>query len=238
MDEVSKPAGQTTLITEIPDDKQATRGWKLHIDGTLVDRVKKVTLHNPKFGTLTYGSAQGGAYDVWEFHEIGGGGSVIVPYTGIDEKWHVGLVEQNRPNQGGKVLNLPRGFIQPGERHFKAAERELVEETSYAGVPEPLPGLPVNPNSAFFNTTGEGEGVKFFGIKIDRKYLELVDGLWRFKKGALVPTSSDAAQAKAAEGILGVRFVTLDEAMGVGDMFTVAGVGRLLASKLTKYKSM
>jgi ADP-ribose pyrophosphatase YjhB (NUDIX family) len=222
-----------TLITNIPDEKQAKRGWTVKVNDVPLERVTKIELHNPNFGTLAYGQTVPG-YDGWSFHELGGGGAVVLPYACIDQQWYVGLVEQNRHNQGGKVLNAPRGFLNPGESHFKAASRELAEEMSLRGAPELLPGQGVNPNSAFFETAQPGEGVKFYAMKVSASALEQVDGVWRFKKGALAAESADTKAQKVAEQILGACFVPLKDATSVGDMFTVAGVGRLITALLLK----
>lgn len=221
-----------SLISSIPSDKQERRGWSVSVNGTPVNSVTEITIENPKFGLLKYGLTPGG-YDGWSFHEVGGGGVVIVPYVRIDGVLHVGLVEQMRHNQGGRVLNLPRGFVDPNEPALLAASRELLEETEYEGKPFVLEGEAMNANSAFFETTEEGEGVKFFAIEVPPEALERINDRWAFKKDALIPATDESNMRKTAELILGVRFLPAKEAMKLADMFTVAGVGRLLAQQST-----
>ena len=223
----------TTLISNIPAEKQAKRGWKVEIDGKPVGHVEKISITHPSFGELAYGLTPPG-YDGWSFCEHGGGGAVIVPYCITRGRLFIGLVEQQRHNQGGKVLNVPRGFLSPGETHFQAAAREFTEETSLAVVPSSvtaLSGVPLNPNSAFFETAGEGDGVKCYAVNVDESLLCAAESSGRlaFRAGVL---KADAAskQAKLAEQILGCVFVPVADAARVGDMFTVAVVARLAAS--------
>jgi hypothetical protein len=103
------------------------RSWRLTIDGR-VEQVASLSLEDPRFGTLSYGMSEQG-YNTWSFHENGGGGVVTVPFTFREGGLLVGVVEQLRPNQGGSVLNVPRGFLDPDEESAHAAARELSEET-------------------------------------------------------------------------------------------------------------
>lgn len=221
-----------TLVEDIRPDKQGERGWRLTVNGGTISDVKHFCLANPQFGRIEYGAAPGGAYDTWAFHEIGGGGSVTLPYALLEDDLYVGVVEQNRPNQGGKVFNVPRGFLASGESHFRAAEREFAEEV---GLVEPftveeLPGLPGNPNSAFFDTRGDGEGVKFFGVRIPGTCLESVSEArrYRLRKG-MVSTDPASKAARVAEQILDTVFMPWIEVVQLSDMFSVAGAARLKA---------
>lgn len=143
---------------------------------------------------------------------------------------YVGLVEQNRYNQGGNVWNAPRGFLDPGETHFDAAIRELSEETGY--IPSPtnrvryLDGNPLNPNSTFFDTSKKGEGVRFYAIEVMTDEID-IDNLC-FKSEVLKPMT------KTAELITRCKFFPWRKATQVGDMFTVASIARLLAIRLIK----
>lgn len=218
----------TSLIAPIPLDKQDKRGWSVTLNGEHVPQVQSLCISNPKFGAVNYGNTPPG-YDGWSFHEIGGGGSVIVPYASINKELWIGVLEQARHNQGGKVLNVPRGFIDPGESHFEAAHREFVEETGAdpgSARVTPLPGESMNPNSAFFETPGEGEGVKCFAVQFHSRQLEPSDGSYVFRKGVIKATRAKTA----AEQILGCRFIPYAKALQLGDMFTVAAVGRLIGS--------
>ena len=226
----------TTLIQKVPVEKNAKRGWKVEIDGKPVDQVEKISITHPNFGELAYGMTPGG-YDGWAFRENGGGGAVIVPYCIIHEMLRVGLVEQQRHNQGGKVLNVPRGFLSPGETHFQAAAREFTEETSLSVAPNEivaLEGTPFNSNSAFFETVVEGDGVKCYAIKVDESLLQRASdsdfGASRMFKPGVLKADPASQKAKLAEQILGCVFIPARDATLQGDMFTAAVVARLAAS--------
>ncbi|MFA5946951.1 MAG: NUDIX domain-containing protein [Patescibacteria group bacterium] len=216
-----------TLIRPIVDGVNV--GWKAkgHLrDGTEADlsQLAYMELTNPKYGTLAYGKNPGGNFDSWAFHENGGGGAVIVPYATVDGNLLIGVVEQDRPNQGGKVLNVPRGFLKPGEPHWVGAERELAEEVGkFVGSLRLLPGKPTNPNSAFFETVQVDEGVKFSTVEVSPGLLVTKNGLVKFRKSAVTVDKEN----RAAEQITGCHFIPALEAIMLGDMFTVAGVGRL-----------
>src|SRR5215212_8284809 len=112
----------STLITAIPDEEQSRRRWRVELNGQTVDVVYQLVVHNEDFGTWAYGLTPGG-YDGWSFHARGGGGVVILPFAQLSQSLVVGVVDQHRHNQGGKVLNAPRGFLQIGETHDQAAPR-------------------------------------------------------------------------------------------------------------------
>lgn len=221
-----------TLIKGIPDELQEKRGWKVYLNGEEVLKVNSVKIVNPKFGELNYGLTPGG-YDAWSFREVAGGGVVTIPFSIIDGDIYVGLVEQMRHNQGGKIWNVARGFLNPGETNFQALIREYEEEVRYAGPDKrikPLEGENMNPNSAFFETPEKTDGVKFFSLEVLPSQLELdIElGAYRFKAGLLQPTN------RQAELIYNSRFFSWRTAVQVGDMFTIAAVGRLLAAQLVR----
>ncbi len=217
-----------SLTQPLPADRRHARDWQLHVDGVAVERVGSLVLDHPRIGTLTYGrTAQG--HDGWTFHEEGGGGSVILPHATLDGALHVGLVRQRRPNQGGEVWNAPRGFLDPGEDRRLGAVRELVEEVGLhpeASSVLALPGEPANPNSTFFETWGEGEGVTFFAVAVTADLLSRDHGAWGFTAGALDP---EAERSRTAEAISTARFFPWWEAATMGDLFTNGAVARLLA---------
>ncbi len=230
---------ENTLLLAIPEEKQPKRGWGLFVNGHLVQSpITSVQLVNGRFGTFTYGLDPAG-YDRWGFREIGGGGSVIVPYAvAAGNQVLVGVVLQNRPGQGGKVWNVPRGFLAPEESHFEAAKREAGEEFDGAerGQVIELRGEPTNPNSTFFETCfehqGRPAGVRLFASRFGYKDLEYAAELngWRVRPGLY--TAADPKN-KLAEQILGSRFIPWTEAVQLGDLFTVAAVGRLMGSIAT-----
>src|SRR3989344_1136046 len=139
------------VLTTIAAENQTKRGWKLELNGEPVENVSGLRLHNDRFGTLEYGATPAG-YDSWCFEEVGGGGSVIVPYF-VDPSGmiYIGLVTQDRYTMGGKVENLPRGFLKGEETHFQAAQREADEEFRFNladRFSELFPQTPTNWNSA------------------------------------------------------------------------------------------
>lgn len=215
-----------TLMKEIPENMQEKRGWEVEIDDVVLEKVKKISLFNPNIGLLVYGMTPGG-YDGWSFHENGGGGAITIPYTVINGKLYVGMIEQERHNQGGKVWNVPRGFIDPGETHFKAMQREFQEEVGLFPdrMVKNLKGELLNPNSAFFETPLSNEGGKFFAMEIDP------DQLTKYKDTDSYSFNGDVLEpvSKIAELIFGSRFFPWREATRVGDMYTCGIISRLLA---------
>ena len=214
-----------TLIRPISD--QSERRWTVTLDGLPVQHVTLLKIEHPRFGTLAYGVTPTG-YDGWSFHEVGGGGAVVVPFVILDGDVYVAVVKQVRHNQGGPVWNVPRGFIEPGENHANAARRELVEETGYQRGPmnlEALEGDPANPNSAFFETSNPEEGVKFFALEAPAADVQHAGEEIVFQSRALSPDTAP----RYAEMIAEARFIHWTSAARLGDMFTVAAVSRLLA---------
>lgn len=215
-----------TYLLEIPAEKQGKRGWSVELNGQKIDEVSQLVLANPKFGQLTYGLHPAG-YDVWGFREIGGGGSVIVPFVKIENEIYIGLIQQRRDTQGGLVWNVPRGFLTPGETHFVAATREVAEELG--GIPKYDPflldGAPVNSNSAFFETWRKDEGTRCFGLQF---FPQDFDSDRRLRDSAITP-NPELETAKLAEQIMGSKFVHWSEAAQVEDGFSAIGVARLLA---------
>ncbi len=226
----------SSLTRPIPEDKKASRGWRIFLNGEIQPDVFHLVIDHPSFGTLTYGLAAGG-HDGWSFHEHGGGGAVILPFCLVDDELFVGLVEQDRPLQGGPVLNAPRGFLDPNERHAVGAQRELFEEM---GLEAPkssliaLPGAPANPNSTFFETAGPEEGVRFFALEIPRSAVTQQNpDRYGFKSG-VIAQDGEARQHRLAEKIGKAAFLPWYQAAMVGDMITNAAVARLLAARRTE----
>lgn len=70
--------------------------------------------------------------------------AIVFPLTDTDE---VVLVRQYRPAIGRVELGLPAGLVEEGEEPEKAARRELLEETGYAGGEwEPLGAVASSPS--------------------------------------------------------------------------------------------
>lgn len=218
-----------TRNTPVPDEAQSRRSWRVFVDGSELLRVREVAIDHPRLGTLHYGWTPNG-YDGWSFHEEGGGGAVTLPFVRWQGRIFVGLVEQSRPYQGGLVLNAPRGFLDPGERHSEAAARELHEETGMStslGRLVALPGDPANPNSTFFETWGDREGCRFFALEMSPQGFSTDGAELRLAESML--DAPAVARAKVEEQILRARFVPWVRAAQVGDMFTNTAVARLIA---------
>jgi len=206
-------------------DEGIRHGWKLLVDGQPVEVNEMAVLVNDRLGTLIYGKSPSGEYDQWAFHEVGGGGSVIIPYSMIDNQLFIGVVTQTRPLQSGEpVANVPRGFMDPDKSHFQAASSELAEEMGLDIPVIDLGGEGGNPNNAFFETWGENEGVNFWAVKVPADKLVAGEGEYGFKPGVVKPVEGD----KMAERILGSKFIPLAEAGKLGDMMTTSAVTRLL----------
>ncbi|MFZ5364611.1 MAG: NUDIX domain-containing protein [Patescibacteria group bacterium] len=218
-----------TLIKDLPENIPPEKRWKVFIDGKEVENACRIRIFNERFGELNYGLSPVGQFAQWAFHEIGGGGSVNVPYAIVDGILLIGVLPENRPFQGGMVENLPRGFLDPGENHFETAVRETLEEVGVdvSGRIRELSGKPVNPNSAFFETAAQGEGGMFFSVRFYDE--ELVEG----EEIRLDPSVVRAATMQA-EKMMTVRFIPWIEAVKLGDMFTLAGIGRLLGQLAEK----
>ena len=214
-------------LDPVPDG--AARGWRLHVDGSpIATPASTMKLWHEKMGIrVDYGFK---GYDRPVIKEAGGGGSVTIPYhVAPDGHLYIGVVREQRDLMGGMVWNAPRGFMNPGEQHFQTAVREYTEETGHH-VPEQrireLKGLPTNPNSAFFDTSGENEGVRFYAIKILQDELCAIDDDTQNPQYVFNPAQLEAVSA-VAKKIMGTTFIPVEDALQLADQFTVAGVGRL-----------
>ena len=223
------------LITPsiVPMSEGATWIWRLYINGKPVDmsNVRHVALKS-QFGVINFGADEKLGYNSVAFEETGRGGAIIVPFVCLNgrqvvrpdqphDSLLVGVIEQYRNKQGGMVLNVPRGFVQEGEEHDETATRELVEETGFQGRPFLLPGHPLNPNSAFFETGADG-GCKVYGFCLTADQVE-IDITW-----VVFPITDELPADKTGELIGKCRFIPIAEALRLGDMFSVAGAARLL----------
>lgn len=223
-------------VTPITEAEQSKRGWKVELNGKTVSQVRSLRVVQERMGiSLEYGKTPAG-YDGLSLEETGGGGAVIVPFVNIAGEVYVGLVEENRPFAGGIVLNVPRGFLTPGETHFQTAKRELTEETGYQPVEERivlLSGEPMNPNSTFFVTQTPDKGVKPYKVGIDEREVKLATDsedptgkVYEFNQDVLRSVS------RTGERVMKSKFYHWTKALRVRDMFTVAAVGRLIQEEI------
>lgn len=223
---------------ESTPEAQEKRGWNLEVNGEPVDNVTSMRLAHPAMGVdLEYGARPEG-YDGFVIHEPGGGGAVTIPYMIHPEegKIYVGLVREFRGPAGGFVLNVPRGFLDPGETHDVAAAREVKEETGLDVLTDRMISLSsgLNPNSTFFDTSretqdGDPEGAHIYGLPVKPEEVEAVmaeDGskYYQFRPDIREQADGD----KPAERIMGSMFVPMDVARRSADMYTRAAAGDLM----------
>jgi hypothetical protein len=233
--EVSTQPEPPKNVAPVREDEQQTRGWSLKVNGVEVPGVSFVELVQSKMGTRAeYGKTEAG-HDGLAIEETGGGGSVIVPYYIMDGELYVGGVEENRPNSGGKVWNVPRGFLDPGMTHFAMAQQELAEEAGFVPIEKrirELRGAPMNPNSTYFVAKGPDKGVRAFVVAVQPSEVSAVQAsddpqerVFGFNPDVLRPVSP------TGEKVMKSRFIHWTKALGEKDMFGVAATGRLVAEQ-------
>jgi len=222
-------------LSEIPEELEEGKRWKVKVDGEIVPNAEKVEISNEKYGILEYGLHPNN-YGTWTFHENGGGGAATILYTidPVSGKIYIGMIEASRPTlDEGKVWEIPRGFINLGETHKQAAERETEEEVGYSGESISLADE-VNMNSAFFNTSIRGEGVSFFTMQVDfsdlvrEHYTHPLDEM--LTTGNLIFSNSVVESVKGndeAEKIFGSKFFPITNIPDKRDGFTASALGYL-----------
>lgn len=233
------------LIRPILAEEQEKRGWKVEVNGVLVPDVSSVRLVNEKMALEVQYGMRAEGYDGVLKHEPSGGGSVLVPFVVWEGELEIGLLQEERKTQGGIVLNLPRGALDPGETHFETAVREMREETGVSVRANRVKDLgedarPGNPNSADYDTSREGEGIHFYAIEfypaeLTKVYHSLHIDLSMFAEGVL-QLSQDAITPtnKSAERIFSCSFYPWNIAACVADQFSNSGISRLLAYLASK----
>ena len=214
------------LVTSIPDGDQ--RGWTVKINGAPV-AASHVRISNPRFGDLSWGQRPEGSVG-WMWEEIGGGGHGIVPWCLAGGSLSIGMVKQERDAMPtGWTWNIPRGFLDPGSTHLEGAQNEMAEETGYSAPKERFLQLerePANPNSTFFDTS-RGGGFVFFGFQVLPYEVVSCDdppNTRRFRDDSI------RAKTNMGERILTCRFFPWRVVATTGDMFSNAGVARLVAT--------
>jgi hypothetical protein len=217
------------------EDSQAKRDWRVLVnDKELETPVASVRLINDKMGReVIYGWRPEG-FDGVMMHEPGGGGAVTIPWLRVQNddgstQIFIGLTKEHRGPVGGTILNVPRGFIDPGADHLSTAHEETREETGHAGTDRLMQlGVPLNANSDAYNTSGvaddgQPEGVRLYALEVTPGEVERVGEAYRF-----IPEIRERVGSKSHERIYGTVFVPITKASQSPDNFTRAAVGDLL----------
>ena len=215
------------LIKPVPEGT-SLGDWTIKVNGEERTDVRYVKISNPKFGKLAWGVRPEISNSLgWMWEEVGGGGIGIVPYYIIRGELMIGVIEELRPAAGGKALNIPRGFLTPGESPLQAATSELGEEIGLIDrTLEPLGGEPVNSNTTFFETTPSADGprgFRFYALRIMVSEVEGDEEGLRLRSDLFHPVN------KMGEKIMKCVFLSWKRAMALADGFTCIGVGRLIA---------
>lgn len=112
--------------------------------------------------TLHYTDDQG-ISRTWESVERRNSSGAVVMLAYLKPGDRLILVRQFRPPTGNYVIEFPAGLIEPGEDPMRAAERELREETGYAGHA-------VRISRRGYNSPGlTGEFVVFVTVEVDEQ---------------------------------------------------------------------
>jgi len=230
----------------LDEKSQKRRDWRVVVnDKEFTEPISKLEIINDDMGRgMTYGWRPEG-FDGVMLHEPGGGGAVTIPWlrgTDADDKPQifVGLVEEYRGPIGGTILNAPRGFMDPDSDHLRTAREENREEIGHEGGDqlEQL-GVPVNPNSDAFDTSGvandgQPEGTRIYSFEVSPEEVNRVvthDGQVTYRFTSSVRKRSGS---KSHELIFGVLFVPITEASKSPDVFTRAAAGDLLISLVSQ----
>lgn len=224
-----------------PITDQGKRGWELKVNGEAVPEVTAATLHHPKMGIEVHYGKRPEGYDGFVIREPGG--AATMPYMVTEDGGiYIGVVTEYRPTMGEeKTDNIPRGFSDFGtdgkkESAEETATREMHEETGYRALGGTMIKLAegLNPNSTFFDYSHDRkEGVTLFALPVKQAELELMHTDEGDVYYAFPATIREQAEGdKAAERILGSKFIPLQEALKSRDMFTSAAAGQLAAHLL------
>jgi ADP-ribose pyrophosphatase YjhB (NUDIX family) len=200
---------------------RAMAGWRVVLNGQVVENVEHIEISNPNFWALEFGFK---TYNRLALTEKSFGGSVVVPYsTAPKNQVLVGLVYENRDNMGGWVWCGPGGFSDNNETHKQTAAREFREETGMmqASGLKDLPGLPVNSNRALFVASPElGQGVHNYTLRVPFDFLLPEDGnVFKLKDEKLL---GDFKKANL------LRFMPIDTAiLRSGDALALSALAQL-----------
>jgi 8-oxo-dGTP pyrophosphatase MutT (NUDIX family) len=209
-------------ITSIPAD--ANRGWKVLVDGAEV-QAGTVEIVSGRYGRITYGWRPEG-FDSWVYTMQRN--AVTLPYSvvEIDSKPElvVGLLTEDRPNMGGKVLCVIGGFTDPGETIEEARRREADEEAGLVGKAKQIGDTMVT-DRLFWNASTQDIGGNVpFAQRISPKALVQTEPHeWRVKQG-------EAAFQDFKKALL-LRFYRWNDAVDrSNDGIALAALARLKAA--------
>lgn len=226
------------LVKPIPEN--LPRGWEIQTQNGQngqpeIISPNELVANQTKMGTeIRYGERPEG-YDGFVIKEPNGGGAVTIPYLFVNGELYVGAQQQKRVTTGGLVTEVPRGFSLPHEEHDQTAKREFEEETgvtaSLADRIKPLPGKPINPNTAYFQANlHKGEGVKLFGIEFKADEVQLRRDSKDPERRVYTFTPDIQGDIKEKNEKIkpeGIRFFHADMLKNTPDAFTLAALARL-----------
>lgn len=128
---------EPTSLGTTADGRRIGR-WETLDEGTVIKRgifgFREVVRRSPRTG-------RDGRYQILHLDSW-------VNVIALTPEGDVVLIEQYRHGTDHVTLEIPGGLIEPGEDPARAAERELLEETGFAGESVELLGI-VEPNPAF-----------------------------------------------------------------------------------------
>ncbi|HRF28132.1 MAG TPA: hypothetical protein PL051_00620 [Candidatus Saccharibacteria bacterium] len=223
------------IVMPTPVTDKVNNEWVALVDfgdGKLVqiDVNRAVLLNDKRHIAMMWGESPMSTSDfryaqAWR---VGGGGAATIMWSRDPEgTLYVGGVLQSRPfiDTENPVFNIARGLTAVGEAVRDAALRELDEEVNQLDllVPLPLPGDPVNMDSAFFGSQGEGWNgmVEFFHVEVPWDLLVKQDD------GSFVFRIENDTVDKQKEAIFGAMFVPATTTTSMADAFTIIATAKL-----------
>ena len=220
-------------LRDIPVDLEEDKRWEAALNHAKLPfkDVVHFLLSSKNFGSVEYGLHPGGYATYW-LREPGGGGPVVVPYSFTDQgRLLVGLIEENRPNMADHpVWCVVGGFLDPGESHEEAAERELQEETGLVADRLEFLGTFVDNRAFRVADVDEGEGIKAFALHFSFLALqEEENGVYRVDQEK-IPNLPFNEKVKGK--LEKLAFYPWREAADVFDGIALAAMYKLIAKKL------
>ncbi|MFA6017610.1 MAG: hypothetical protein WCT28_03140 [Patescibacteria group bacterium] len=254
--EMEPSKNEGNLASELLPRTPNSRAWKIYANSGLLSVLLRRqitslvivarTNSGDELGRLEYGEQPGkdgepSGYDTFQFLE--NGGSVTLLYAIVNGQLLIGLVRQFRScernpqyNPDGFVPNSPRGFHNPHCEPGLTAAEEISEEVGpLTGEIARLSGANLNCNNAWITYRDErrdGEsvaqgGVTIYALRVDEGQMELDSETGGWRVSSVV--RSKRPKGSPYEVIDACTFVPWTEAIQTRDVFTSAGVARLLA---------